>query len=112
MAYSIVVSLAKRQLYLLADEKVIKGYPVGIGKILTATPTGIFRIMNKAPNPGGPFGAMWMGLNKPHYGIHGTNDPQSIGKLVSKGCIRMHNRDVLELSRIVPIGTVVTIRPV
>ncbi|NLI93354.1 MAG: L,D-transpeptidase [Peptococcaceae bacterium] len=112
MAYSIVVSLGKRQLYLLDDRKVIKTYPVGIGKILTETPSGTFRIINKAPNPGGPFGAMWMGLNKPHYGIHGTNDPQSIGKQVSHGCIRMYNPDVLELSRIVPVGTTVTIRPV
>jgi lipoprotein-anchoring transpeptidase ErfK/SrfK len=111
MAYSIVVSLGKHQLYLLEDRKVVRAYPVGIGKMLTGTPTGAFRIINKAPNPGGPFGAMWMGLSKPHYGIHGTNDPQSIGKQVSKGCIRMYNTDVLELSRKVPIGTIVTIRP-
>ena len=110
MAYSIIVSRSNRQLYLLHDGSVIKTYPVGIGKILTATPTGTYRIINKAPNPGGPFGAMWMGLSKPHYGIHGTNDPQSIGKLVSKGCIRMYNLDVLELSKIVPIGAIVTIR--
>lgn len=111
MAYSIVVSLGRRQLYLLENNKVIRAYPVGIGKILTGTPSGVFRIINKAPNPGGPFGAMWMGLNKPHYGIHGTNNPQSIGKQVSKGCIRMHNADVLDLARKVPIGTTVTIRP-
>jgi lipoprotein-anchoring transpeptidase ErfK/SrfK len=111
MAYSIVVSLGNRHLYLLEDNKVVKSYPVGIGKILTGTPSGIFRIINKAPNPGGPFGAMWMGLNKPHYGIHGTNDPGSIGKQVSKGCIRMYNTDVLELSRKVLVGTIVTIRP-
>lgn len=111
MAYSINVSLSSRQLHLLQDGRVIRSYPVGIGKIATATPSGTFRIINKVPNPGGPFGAMWMGLNKPHYGIHGTNNPQSIGHYVSKGCIRMYNHDVLELSRIVPIGTTVTIRP-
>lgn len=110
MAYSIVVTLNTRYLHLIQDKKVIKSYPVGIGKMLTATPTGTFKIINKAPNPGGPYGAMWMGLSKPHYGIHGTNDPQSIGKLVSKGCVRMHNEDVLALSKIVPIGTTVVIR--
>ncbi|WP_068963051.1 L,D-transpeptidase [Desulfosporosinus sp. BG] len=110
MAYSIIVSKSNRQLYLLKDGNVIKTYPVGIGKMLTATPTGTFRIINKAPNPGGPFGVMWMGLSKPHYGIHGTNDPQSIGKQVSKGCVRMFNSDVIELSKIVPIGVMVTIR--
>lgn len=50
-----------------------------------------------------------MGLSKPHYGIHGTNNPSSIGKNVSHGCIRMYNRDVLELASKVPIGTKVVI---
>jgi len=110
MAYSIIISLNNRQLNLLRDGTVIKTYPVGIGKMVTATPIGTFKIINKAPNPGGPYGAMWMGLSKPHYGIHGTNDPQSIGKYVSKGCIRMYNPDVIALSKIVPIGTTVVIR--
>ena len=64
MAYSIIVSLVNRQLYLVQDGKVIKTYPVGIGKMVTATPTGHFKIINKAPNPGGPYGAMWMGLSR------------------------------------------------
>jgi lipoprotein-anchoring transpeptidase ErfK/SrfK len=109
--YSIIVSVGKRELSLLKDGRVIRTYPVGVGKMVTATPTGVFRIINKAPNPGGPFGVMWMGLSLPHYGIHGTNALWSIGKYVSKGCIRMYNDDVLELSKIVPIGTIVTIRP-
>jgi len=110
VAYSIGVSQSNRQLYLLQDGMVVKTYPVGIGKILTATPTGTYQIINKLPNPGGPFGVLWMGLSKPHYGIHGTNNPQSIGGLVSKGCIRMYNQDVLELSKFVQISTIVTIR--
>ena len=111
MAYSILISRSNRQLYLLQDGITVKTYPVGVGKMLTATPTGTYKIVNKSPNPGGPFGILWMGLSKPHYGIHGTNDPQSIGGLVSKGCIRMYNQDVLELSKFVPLGTLVTIRP-
>ncbi|WP_047152021.1 L,D-transpeptidase [Aneurinibacillus tyrosinisolvens] len=110
MAYSIIVSLSKRQLYLLDNDIVIRAFPVGIGKILTETPTGTYYIINKAPNPGGPFGVMWMGLSRPHYGIHGTNAPWSIGQRVSKGCIRMYNEDVLDLANTVPIGTPVTIR--
>jgi lipoprotein-anchoring transpeptidase ErfK/SrfK len=109
LAYSIQVSLANRRLSLFRDDQIVSSYPIGIGKILTATPKGTYRIINKQPNPGGPFGAMWMGLSRPHYGIHGTNNPASIGGLVSRGCIRMYNRDVLELARIVPIGTPVTI---
>ncbi len=108
--YSIIVVLEKRHLYLLKDNVVVRGFPIGIRRILTSTPVGTYTIVNKAPNPGGPYGAMWMGLSRPHYGIHGTNNPASIGKRVSKGCIRMYNEDVLELSSIVPIGTRVTIR--
>ncbi|MBA9084085.1 lipoprotein-anchoring transpeptidase ErfK/SrfK [Fontibacillus solani] len=108
--YRIIVDLSDRMLYLLDNNIVIKGYPVGIGKMLTQTPVGSYTIINKAPNPGGPFGAYWMGLSRPHYGIHGTNDPSSIGHEVSHGCIRMHNEDVVQLAGIVPIGTSVTIR--
>lgn len=116
--YLIRVSLAKRKLYLYKNGKRIKTYPVGVGKIATQTPQGNFHIINKVPYPdsyvGGPitvFGTVWMGLSKPHYGIHGTNKPSSIGKFVSQGCIRMYNKDVEELAKIVPIGTPVQIRP-
>lgn len=110
-AYRIIVDLSDRQLYLLDGDVVVRGFPVGIGRMITATPTGEFTIVNKQTNPGGPFGAMWMGLSKPHYGIHGTNNPASIGHKVSHGCIRMHNQDVTALSSLVPVGTRVTIRP-
>ncbi|MBD8496998.1 L,D-transpeptidase [Paenibacillus arenosi] len=109
--YRIIVDLSDRTLYLLDGDIVVRGFPVGIGKMLTQTPTGEYTIINKEPNPGGPFGAFWMGLSKPHYGIHGTNDPSSIGRQVSHGCIRMYNEDVLTLASLVPIGTRVTIRP-
>ncbi|SDE31453.1 L,D-transpeptidase [Sporomusa acidovorans] len=109
MAYSITVTLAARRLTLYKNRSPVRSYPVGIGKMLTPTPTGTYTIISKSPNPGGPFGVMWMGLSIPHYGIHGTNDPSSIGKYVSHGCIRMYNQDVLELSRTVPVGTPVMI---
>ncbi|GIN87674.1 hypothetical protein J6TS2_40600 [Heyndrickxia sporothermodurans] len=109
MAYEIRVSTSKRRLTLLKDGKVVRTYPIGVGKMLTPTPKGTYTIINKQPNPGGPFGVMWMGLSKPHYGIHGTNNPSSIGKIVSHGCIRMYNQDVLALSKVVPIGTIVRI---
>lgn len=110
-AYRIIVDLSDRQLYLLDGDTVVRGFPVGIGRMVTETPTGEFTIINKQPNPGGPFGAFWMGLSKPHYGIHGTNDPSSIGHMVSLGCIRMYNEDVVALSKLVPVRTRVTIRP-
>ncbi|MFK7693880.1 L,D-transpeptidase [Paenibacillus sp. HJGM_3] len=110
-AYRIIIDVSERQLHLLDGDRVVRTFPVGIGRMVTPTPTGDYTIVNKAPNPGGPFGVLWMGLSKPHYGIHGTNNPASIGHYVSHGCIRMYNEDVLELSRFVPIGTRVTIRP-
>lgn len=109
--YRIIVDLSDHQLYLLDGDQVVRAFPVAIGKMLTETPSGEFTIINKQPNPGGPFGAFWMGLSLPHYGIHGTNDPTSIGHNVSHGCIRMYNEDVLTLSSLVPIHTRVTIRP-
>lgn len=109
MTQWIDVSTSKHQLKLFNGNRLIKSYPIGVGKILSPTPTGTYTIVNKQLNPGGPFGSLWMGLSKPHYGIHGTNKPNSIGKNVSHGCIRMHNHDVLELSSRVPIGTWVAI---
>lgn len=105
MAYWIDVSLSQHQLKLFNGDKLIKTYPIATGKILSPTPGGTFTIINKQSNPGGAYGVLWMGLSKPHYGIHGTNNPDSIGKNVSKGCIRMHNHDVLELSSKTPVGT-------
>lgn len=109
--YRIEVSISNRRLRLLKDGVLQNQYPIAVGRILHGTPTGAFIIINKAPNPGGPFGTMWMSLSKQHYGIHGTNDPSSIGKAVSRGCIRMYNQDVEELARLVPIGTQVVIQP-
>ncbi|GAE25549.1 protein erfK/srfK precursor [Halalkalibacter wakoensis JCM 9140] len=109
--YRIDVSVDNRSLTLRKDNAIQKQYPIAVGRILHETPIGNFIIINKAPNPGGPFGTMWMSLSKQHYGIHGTNDPSSIGQAVSRGCIRMYNQDVEELASIVPIGTPVTIQP-
>ncbi len=109
--YSINISISAKSLTLKRNGQVIKVYPIAVGKIVTSTPVGDFIIVNREPNPGGPFGALWLSLSKIHYGIHGTNDPSSIGKAVSLGCIRMFNADVIELAKIVPNGTKVSIRP-
>ncbi len=109
--YSITINRSLHKLTLYRDSIVFKNYPVAVGKPSTPTPVGTFRIVNRAINPGGPFGARWLGLNAPNgdYGIHGTNNPSSIGKDVSNGCIRMFNDQVIELSNLVSIGTVVKI---
>jgi len=93
----IIVSIAAKTLSLYRDGRLVKSYPVATGKPTTPTPRGTFTIINKQVNPGGPFGTRWMGLSQPHYGIHGTNNPASIGTAASNGCIRMYNEDVNEL---------------
>jgi lipoprotein-anchoring transpeptidase ErfK/SrfK len=108
--YRILIALSDRKLYLQQDHQTIQTYPVGIGKELTHTPVGDYTIINRQAHPGGPFGAYWLGLSRPHYGIHGTNDPSSIGGAVSHGCVRMHNEDVLALAKFADIGTPVSIR--
>jgi lipoprotein-anchoring transpeptidase ErfK/SrfK len=109
--YNITVNVANRRLTLFKDGMLFKTYTIAVGKPSTPTPRGNFRIINKAHNPGGPFGAKWLGLSAPNgdYGIHGTNNPSSIGKAVSNGCIRTYNNNIIELYNLVPIGTPVTI---
>jgi len=106
---SITVNIADKTLTLYREGRPYKSYPVATGKPTSPTPTGTFTIVNKQVNPGGPFGTRWMGLSKPHYGIHGTNNPASIGTAASNGCVRMYNQDVEDLFNYVPVGTVVRI---
>lgn len=89
----------------------ITAYPVAVGKPSTPSPVGEWKIVYKSLNPGGPFGVRWMRLSVPWggYGIHGTNNPKSIGKAVSHGCIRLYNEDVVKLYDLTPIGTPVSI---
>jgi lipoprotein-anchoring transpeptidase ErfK/SrfK len=56
------------------------------------------------PGPNSPVGVAWLDLTKEHYGIHGTPDPQTIGRAESSGCIRMTNWDVLRLARMMKPG--------
>ena len=109
--YNIIVNVAARRLTLFKGGKVFKTYSIAVGKPSTPTPKGNFKIVNKAHNPGGPFGAKWLGLSAPNgdYGIHGTNNPSSIGKAVSNGCIRTYNNNIIEIYNLVPIGTPVKI---
>ncbi len=56
------------------------------------------------PGPNGPVGVAWLDLTKEHYGIHGTNTPETIGRAESSGCIRLANWDVIRFSRIMKPG--------
>ena len=116
----IVVSLEDRKLALIENGQVKKVYPVAVGKPSTPSPVGTFfierRIANPTyhhngktvpPGPGNPVGTRWMGLSIQGYGIHGTNEPRSIGKAASHGCIRMAKTDVQELFELVALGDTV-----
>jgi len=82
----------------------------GSGRYDTPSPVGYWKIISKS-QWGGGFGERWLGLNVPwgKYGIHGTNKPNSIGWASSHGCIRMRNKDVIELYGMVSYGTPVVI---
>ncbi|AFM39164.1 hypothetical protein Desaci_0049 [Desulfosporosinus acidiphilus SJ4] len=110
MPSSIVIHTARRQLELFEDNIRINRFPIAVGKSSTPTPHGFYYIATKAMYPGGVFGSRWMGLSLPSYGIHGTNNPASIGQAVSLGCIRMHNHDAELLYQYVEIGTPVKIQ--
>ena len=116
----IVVSLEDRKLALVENGQVKKVYPVAVGKPSTPSPVGTFTIEHRAanptyshdgkvipPGPGNPVGTRWMGLSIKGYGIHGTNEPRSIGKAASHGCIRMAKADVEELFQLVAVGDTV-----
>ena len=119
----IVVSLPDRKLALLENGTVLRVYRVAIGKTSTPSPVGQFKIVNRVANPtyyhkglvvpageNNPVGSRWMGLSAMGYGIHGTNQPTSIGKAASTGCIRMGKHDIEELFSLVQIGDDVEIR--
>lgn len=106
----IIIDIDRRVL-IYAAPQFMKTYSVAVGRPSLPTPLGNWSIVSKALNPGGAFGVRWMRLSIPWggYGIHGTNNPKSIGKAVSHGCVRMYNPDVIEVYDRTPVGTPVTI---
>jgi len=119
---SIIVDKSQNKLFLKINDEIFKVYPCSTGKF-NSTPTGKFKIINKLvdpvwfkagaivppESPKNILGTRWLGLDLKGYGIHGTTQPQTIGKQVTQGCIRMYNKDVEELFDIVPVGTEVMI---
>jgi hypothetical protein len=118
----VIVSIPDRELVLLEDGRVKQIYRVAVGKPATPSPAGSFSIVRRvsnptyshngrvvAPGPENPVGSRWMGLSLKGYGIHGTNEPNSIGKAASHGCIRMAKSDLEELYAQVQIGDAVEI---
>ncbi len=120
----IVIDKLTNQLHYYKDEVLLKTFPVATGRNMSLTPEGNFTIVIKVVNPyyarknipGGspknPLGYRWLGLSVGGggtYGIHGTNNPSSIGTYASSGCIRMYNQDAIWLYDHTPVGTPVRI---
>ena len=108
--YFIHCDLDDCRMYVFKDYELIKKYPISGGKDSTRSPYGSWIITDKS-TWGEGFGGRWMGFNVPwgEYGIHGTDKPGTVGSNLSHGCIRMYNKDVKELYKIIPHGTRVTI---
>lgn len=118
----LVVDLQRLTVSLLQDGRPIFHAPVGVGTPSSPTPTGEFYIRNKLIRYRSSFyGPIAFGTSARSrfltdwpaggfIGIHGTNQPELLPGRVSHGCIRMRNADILELARLLPVGTPLTIR--
>ena len=118
----VVISLPDRKLAVVENGAVIVVFAVAVGASVSPTPTGSFEIVSRLSDPtyyhagvvipagkDNPLGPRWVGLSKQGYGIHGTNAPGSIGKAASHGCIRLRNRDIVQLFTLVRVGDTVEI---
>ncbi|MDI6762412.1 MAG: L,D-transpeptidase family protein [Thermodesulfobacteriota bacterium] len=128
----IVINIPEMRLYLFFKKiSMVKTFPIGIGVTENFTPVGRFHIKEKRvsptwhiplslrekyegrksipPGPENPLGSHWLGLSIRGYGIHGTNFPWAVGRLVTHGCIRLYPEDIPHLYSTVSIGTPVEI---
>lgn len=134
----IVVSDGGRYLHALdGSGRLLYHFPATLGSQYSPSPTGDYRITNIVhdptwhyqpellegvdddepdavlpPGPNNAVGVVWMALSRPHYGIHGTSAPETIGYATSNGCVRLTNWDADFLSRRVEPGTAVEFRDV
>lgn len=107
---SIFVDVTDNKMYLISQGETIKTYSVSSGAYNSPSPIGNWIITGK-DNWGEGFGGYWMSMNVPwgRYGIHGTDQPWSIGEPASHGCIRLKNKDAAEVYKLVHYGTPVKI---
>jgi lipoprotein-anchoring transpeptidase ErfK/SrfK len=124
----------RRVLALDEDSRIVAVYPATVGSAERPSPSGEFKVtavtenppyrydpalnlrgvnvqerLDLPPGPNNPVGLVWIALSAKGYGIHGTPDPESVGKRASHGCIRLTNWDALELAKHVSKGTPVNI---
>ncbi|MEN3943559.1 L,D-transpeptidase [Prosthecobacter sp. SYSU 5D2] len=132
---SVTVEGSDSMLHLHEKGKLVAAFPVTIGSAQTESPQGEWKIKGIArlpdfrydksflktgersddtyllqPGPNNPVGAVWIALNKSGIGLHGTDDPDSIGRSASHGCVRLANWDIARLASRLRAGVAVTIR--
>ncbi|MFW6388580.1 MAG: L,D-transpeptidase family protein [Desulfohalobiaceae bacterium] len=124
----IVVNLPELRLYHFSKQNgvsLVRSYPVGIGDRESQSPLGEFPVGEKRenpywyipeslqdkygmqimdPGPGNPLGNYWIGLDSSSYGLHGTNNPWSVGRLATNGCIRLYPEHIQPLFQEVSPG--------
>jgi lipoprotein-anchoring transpeptidase ErfK/SrfK len=131
---SVKIDIKTNMVGVFEAEKLIAAYPITVGSAHTTSPIGDWKVRGIAklprfrydkemlehgersgnfymlpPGPRNPVGVMWIALNKKGIGIHGTDDPGSIGRAVSHGCIRLANWDVVRLATKIKQGDNVSI---
>ncbi len=123
------ISLSQRRVTLFLSNTPMKIYPVAIGRSGWETPTGKFKVieMKEKPtwinpltnavirggDPKNPLGDYWISFwtdGRNWIGFHGTPNPETVGKAVSHGCVRMHNEDIQEIFYQVSPGTTVIVK--
>jgi lipoprotein-anchoring transpeptidase ErfK/SrfK len=116
----IIVSIPDRRLVVIENAKVIGRFDVAVGRPSSPSPVGTFTIVTRIDHPTyyapgkvippgarNPLGTRWLGLSVKGFGIHGTDEPRSIGHARSHGCIRLRNHDIEALFDMVGAGDTV-----
>jgi len=117
LRYAVTAHIRSFRLDVSKDGRVVTSYRIGIGSDRTPTPLGAYYVTEliRPPTRGTPYGDFVLGLSGysavsgVQIALHGTNDPSTIGRRASNGCIHLLNADIDALATILPLGTPVTI---
>lgn len=129
-AVHVEINIPEFKLRVYRDGQVIRTFPVGVGRPGYPTPIGHFRVITAVEHPiwenpymgpgarrigagkDNPLGTRWIGFHRTaqgEYGMHGTDSPETVGKLSSHGCIRMKIPDAEALYGMISVGTPVRV---